>query len=118
MQAYEARASSIADQSRSAALSLLMAETVVKYRNIGIASLSDTELYRLERWQNANMKDMQASYYRFQQGYLDSTIKDLMIGDIVRTSYKLWSELGMLERLEIPEMREEIENAFLDAGNP
>ena len=52
---------------------------------------------------------MQGQYYQYQQGFLDRASVEGMLRNLAET-YPSWIQLGLEQRIEIPELRAEIES--------
>ena len=59
---------------------------------------------------------MQGQYYQYQQGFLERESVDRTLDDIANGIYKEWENFGILDRIEIPEWREEIGRRMRSTG--
>ncbi len=59
----------------------------------------------------------QAQYYQYQQGYLDQAAVDGMIRNMAG-NYPGWEALGMIDLIEIPELRTAIEDYIAAHNTP
>lgn len=107
--AYQTRVAEASDALVALALSEDMSALRMKVRDEGAASLSKLELERLRNWNWGTLMRMQGQYYLYQQGFLDRASVDGMLSNLAET-YPSWIQLGLRERIEIPELREEIES--------
>jgi hypothetical protein len=115
--AYQARANQASDAMVEMALSEEMATLMVKLKNQGAGSLDQVELERLNAWHFATIMRVQSQYYQYQQGFLDRQSVDGMIISMA-TNYNVWSQLGLVSAIEIPELRKEIESYIAEQENP
>jgi len=116
--AYQARMQDISNAQTQLALSADLSEIFTKYRNDGLSGLTETEIFRMRTWYVGQIGRAVGQYYRYQRGFLDRASVDRMVQDFARGNYAIWEELDLVDTIEIPELREEIE-AFLSAnGSP
>ena len=107
--AFETRITGREQSRREQAISGEMSEIIFTAQTEGIEALSPLELFRYRTWASATMLRQQSQYYQYQQGFLDRSIIDSTINGIVSISYKRWNDLGILDLIEIPELRAEID---------
>jgi len=113
--AYQARMQDISDAQTQLAFDPEFSEIYLKYRNGGVSSLTESEFFRMRRWYLGQIRRVQGQYYRYQQGFLERASVDLMIEDMAQEEYPIWTDFGLLDDIEIPELRAEIE-AFISAS--
>ena len=65
----------------------------VKARTEGVHSLTDVELYRLQRWERAVRLRMRSNYIEFVRGYLDEATAKVIVRDAVEW-LPYWEQLG------------------------
>lgn len=107
--AYQARMQDISNSQTQLALSAELSEMILKYRNGGLSSLTETEYFRMRSWYQGQIGRAEGQYYRYQQGFLDQASADSMIQDMAQGNYAVWADFDLLDAIEIPELREEIE---------
>lgn len=107
--AYQARMQDMSNAQTQLALSADLSEIFVKYRNDGVSSLNESEYFRMRRWYQGQIPRVLGQYYRYQQGFLDRASVDRMIQDMAQGAYSIWADFDLLDAIEIPEIREEIE---------
>ncbi len=108
--AYQTRISEIQEAQRELALSKDLAEILEKFDTQGINALSSSETSRVVAWHSAVQWRMQGQYYQYRQGFLERTALDRTLNDLANGIYQRWESLGLAERIQPPEWREEIEN--------
>lgn len=111
--AYQARVQDASGALVQLALSSEMSAMRLKLRKEGRAALTDLEYDRLQNWNLGTILRGQGQYYQFQMGFLDPASKDGMIKNMAG-NYPSWVQLDLVERIEIPEFRREVE-AYLEA---
>jgi len=107
--AYQARMQDISNSQTQVALSAELSEMLLRYRNGGVSALTELEQYRTRLWYLGQIRRLQGQYYRYQRGFLDRDSVDRMIEDMAEGNYSTWADFGLLDTIEIPEIREEIE---------
>jgi hypothetical protein len=115
--AYQSRADAASGALVAMALSEEISALRVKLRREGPDALSEVELERLRAWYQGTMLRAQAQYYQYQQGYLNQAGVDGMIRNMAG-NYPAWDALGMVDLIEIPELRTAIESYIATHGNP
>jgi len=113
--AYQARMQDISNAQMQVALSADLSAIFTKYRSEGLSGLTETEIFRMRAWYVGQIRRAVGQYYRYQRGFLDRASVDRMVQDLADGNYATWAELGLVDGIEIPELREEIE-AFLLAN--
>lgn len=113
--AYQSRADAVSDALVAMALSEDISTLRVKLRKEGAGALNEVELERLRAWYQGTMLRAQAQYYQYQQGYLDQAAVDGMIRNMAG-NYPGWEALGMVDLIEISELRIAIES-YIAAQN-
>ena len=107
--AFQSRMTEIQEAQVQLALSDDLAEILVKYDSSGVESLTPVELKRTQAWYGGVLRRMQAQYFQYQKGFLDRSSIDMMLNDISKT-YERWTELNLLNLIQIRAFREEIED--------
>ena len=115
--AYETRITGREQSRREQAISDEMSRIMFTVQNEGIGALSEFDLFRYTTWASAIMLRQQSQYYQYQQGFLDRSVIDSTINSIVSTSYERWKEIGVLDLIEIPEFRADIEMRVAEREN-
>ena len=115
--AYQTRSSEVSNALVTRSLSDDLSALIVKLRNEGPNSLNEIEFDRLQAWYQGNISRAQAQYYQYQQGYLDRSSVDGMIRNMA-ARYPYWVQLELVDLIEIPELREEIESYIANQVNP
>jgi hypothetical protein len=92
----------------SIAESQYLPEIVVKAQTEGFQSLSPTERVRLRSWETSVALRMQAHYYQYQQGYVDTETANIILRAAVGNLGD-WAELGV--EISDPEFRRIVEAA-------
>jgi hypothetical protein len=113
--AYQARMQDISDAQTQLALDPEFSEIYLKYQNSGVSSLTESEFFRMHRWHIGQIRRLQGQYYRYQQGFLERASVDETIQDMAQGAYWIWTDFGLLDDIEIPELRAEIE-AYISAN--
>ncbi len=108
--AYQTRISEIQEAQRELALSEDLAEILEKFYSQGIDALSPRETNRVVAWHSAVQWRMQGQYYQYRQGFLERAALDRTLDDLANGIYQRWEALGLTERIQPPEWKEEIEN--------
>ena len=75
------------------ALSESLAELKFRARTEGAASLSESELYRLQYWENSIRLRMRGQYIQYVRGYLDVDTANAIVTAAI-TNLPYWQELG------------------------
>ena len=107
--AYQTRISEIQNLNKELALSNELATILEKVDSEGVAALSPVEFRRAKAWHAMILRGMQGQYYQYQQGFLERSVVDLTLEDIGDGIYARWELLGVLDLIEIPEWRREID---------
>mgnify|MGYP000116689587 CR=1 FL=1 len=108
--AYQTRISEIQEAQRELALSEDLAAILERFDTLGINVLSASQKSRVVAWHSAVQWRMQGQYYQYRQGFLERTTLDRTLDDLANGIYQRWKELGLAERIQPPEWKEEIEN--------
>jgi hypothetical protein len=106
--AYQSRVQEASGALVALALSEDMSALRLKLRDEGPEGLTELELDRLRNWNIGTILRAQAQYYQYQQGFLDHASVQGMIRNMAR-NYPSWKQLDIIDFIEIPELREEIE---------
>lgn len=107
--AFQNRMTEIQESQVQLALSGGLATILEKYQVEGVESLSPSEYIRAQAWYAAGLRRMQGQYFQYQQGFLDRNSIDRTLAVITTRSWGRWIDFELLENVEIPEWRDEIE---------
>ena len=116
VEAYQTRIRDIQELNLEFALSDSLADILNKAANQGVETLTPSEFSRAKAWYATIMRGMQGQYYQYQNGFLDRASVDRTLFDIVDGNYENWERYDLLDRIEIQEWREEIDQALADAN--
>ena len=116
VEAYQTRIRDIQELNLQLALSESLADIMIKVESEGIDSLTPGEYRRARAWNVTILRGMQGQYYQYQNGFLDRASVDRTLDDIVNIFYERWEQFEMLDLLEIPEWRAEIDQALSETN--
>jgi hypothetical protein len=114
--AFQTRMSEIQEATVQLSLSADLPVILSKLENEGVSSLNEVELMRAAGWHNGVIRRMQSQYFQYQQGFLDRRSIDNTLDGIARDFYHVWEDLEILNSIEIPEWREEIQERVASAS--
>lgn len=108
VEAYQARSSEIQLHNLELAMSDDFADILYKYRSEGKENLSPAELIRLRAWYMILLRQMQAQYYQYQKGFLETEVIESSLNGAA-SYYDTWIDLDMLRSIENSAWKEAVE---------
>jgi len=116
VEAYQTRTRDIQELQLQLALSDSLANVLEKNNAKGADELTPGEFVRVRAWYGAILRGMQGQYYQYQHGFLERESVDRTLDDIADGIFENWAAFGLLDNIEIPEWRAEIEQRMNEKG--
>jgi len=79
-----------------------LAETLLRYQEGGVESLTPSQKARLTFFERARLMLVEGQFFQHQQGFLDEEYYEYQFKTVVRHAAPRWSELGI--RIERPSL--------------